>query len=334
MNKQLITRGASVSITAIAASVFLAEQFLVDKVLVSSGGSVPTEAVEIRVASVADPYSGTVVSQDVAAEVDFSALETPDEKMSATGSQHDFQPKLTFVEQTMPSETSLCSPSISVAPAIDGLVELHVSAPCRPGEPVVISHGDLAFSETLDQAGSYWGYLPALSANVTVDVFMSDDTILQAETRVPDFDLYARVIVQWDGPETIALNAYHDGAQFGGSGHIHASNPFDPALEDAFLVAFGDPLSLEPMLAQVYSVPLAKAGSTRLQLELAATEQTCGADLLAYVLSTPGAPAGQHTELRVAMPSCEAGDALVILDLPFEPRMPTVGLLESTSDQS
>ncbi len=317
MNRQLVIRGAAVSVAAVAASVFLAGQFLGDRQTFAEG-AITGAPIEVRGASVVSPFGSTTLPANTEPALEFSALDNSADTSAAPSVQEGFQPELTFADATQPREKSLCDASLTAAPAIDGLIEVRLSAPCSMGERVVISHGELAFTATLDQAGRLATYIPALSELAVVDAFMSDDTMLQAQTQVTDFDQHARMIVQWTGADAMALHAYHRGAQHGEAGHLHAMNPFDPELEDAFLVSLGDEAALEPLLAQVYSVPVVEAAASRLQLELAVTEASCGTDVIAYVMPTHGPNAGQPQELAVAMPDCGSGEGFVVVDLPFE----------------
>lgn len=363
MNRQLIIRGVAVSAAAIAASVFAAGQFFGDESAMAPSGVVSGDASQVRGASLVGgssyspppqtslpdgskspslafletdsaPDQAAAPRGSERATLEFTALDSSPDKAAAPDLQNDISPVVALAEPETPREKSLCASEMTASPAIDGLFELRLSAPCNAGERIVVSHGDLAFTTKLDQAGAFSAYLPALSATVAVDAFLSDDTLLQASTEVPDFDQYARMIVQWSGADAMALHAFHRGAMYGEDGHIHSINPFDPVLEEAFLVSLGDPEALEPMLAQVYSVPLAQAADTRLQLELGTSAQTCGDDLSAYVMSTAGAQAGQPRELRVAMPACGTGDGFVLIDLPFDPAAPEAEGLEFSADQS
>jgi hypothetical protein len=351
MDRQLVIRGAAISIAAIAASVFAAGEFLGDKETLSAG-AISSAPVEIRGASVISPVGSTTLPEGMEPSLQVSALDKSEDKSTVPSVQESFQPELTFADQgaivdnSLPIEqplfigqadtveTALCDANLTAAPAIDGLIELRLSAPCNSNERIVVSHGDLAYSTTLDMAGEYNGYIPALAADARVDVFLSDDTYLQAQTSVPDYADYARMIVQWTGEAKVDLHAYHRGAAYGEEGHIHAMNPFDPALEEAFLVALGEVEGAEPMLAQVYSVPVAQGAATRIQLEAVADTQSCGTDLVAFVMPTHGEGAGIVEELRVAMPDCASGDGLVILDLPFTPAPSAAQGLEFTSDNS
>lgn len=334
MDRKLIIRGAAVSVSAIAASLFLSGQFLKDNAALSSDGALSAAPANIRSASVVGAPGSASAPREAAPELKLAALQTSDDQVGAPETQTDFLPELTFAQQSGPGETTLCAPSMSALPAIDGLFELRLSAPCNGNERVVISHGDLAFSATFDADGAYTAYIPALAADVTVDAFLADDTYLQAETQISDHMDYARLIVQWSGAAKVDLHAYHGDAKSDDAGHIHVMNPFDPNLEQAFLIALGEPSAIEPMLAQVYSVPVQAADNSRVQLEIVSDAATCGTEVVAFVMSAQGPNAGSVDELRVAMPSCDGADGLVILDLPFGSSVPAASGLEFTSDRS
>ncbi|NBB99006.1 MAG: hypothetical protein GVY34_12730 [Alphaproteobacteria bacterium] len=339
MNRQVIIRGAAVSTAAIAASVFLAGQFLGDRATIADG-DITDAPVEMRSASVVGSFGSATSKAEKAPVVETAALDKSADRAAATTAEDSFQPELTFAETSQPVaprqpvESSLCDASLSAVPAIDGLMEIRLDAPCNTNERVVISHGDLAYSASLDEAGAYTGYVPALAADARIDAFLADDTYLQAQTEIADHNLHARMIVQWSGAANVGLHAFHRGAGHGEKGHISVLNPFDAALEEAFLVGLGDSDGVEPMLAQVYSVPVEQAADSRVQLELGVDAETCGTDVVVFVLSTHGEGAGSVEELSVAMPECGSGDGLVIVDLPFNPVAPAAGTLEFTADQS
>jgi hypothetical protein len=186
-----------------------------------------------------------------------------------------------------------------------------------------------------DAEGEYSAFVPALSATVRVDAFLADDSHLQAETDLPEVADYARMVVQWSGADAVSLHAFHRGAEFGGDGHIHALNPFDPALEEAFLVGLGDADAAEPLLAQVYSVPMSEAAGASLQLEVDVTSGNCGTDMIAYVLPKFGARDADMRELGLSMPDCDATGGMVLVDLPFTaPKPRTAQMLDLSGDQS
>lgn len=319
MNRQLIIRGVAISVAAIGVSVFAAGEFLGDGRGLPPTGAVSGGAPDVLGASLTGGTNSAAKPDDsMDVTWDFAARDTAPFTIAAPDVQTDILPDLVLIEQDAGPAPSLCSPDMSARPAIDGLIDLRLSAPCNMGERVVISHGDLAFAVTLDETGSYSAYIPALAEQASVEAFLEDDSTLQATTLVPDFADHARMVVQWTGPDAISLHAFHRNAGYGDDGHMHAANPFDPALEEAFLVTLGDPIVPEPMLAQVYSTPLTSATDTRLQLEVAATPATCGMDLTALIMPTHGPDAGNVRALNVAVPACGGDGGFVLIDLPFD----------------
>lgn len=318
MNRQLLIRGGAISVAAIAGLVFVAGEFLTDQPPTALSGSVSVASPEIRGASLVGGTNAPPAPEADSQPLQFSALDVATKTVAPPSLQNDLAPQLTFAELPAQNETTLCDATMSATPAIDGLFEVQISAPCNQDERVVISHGDLAFSAMLDGNGHYSAYLPALEEEARVDGFLSDDTFLQAQVRVSDFDQYARMIVQWSGEDAIALHAFHGEAGYGEDGHIHALNPFDPNMEEAFLVSLGQPSTFEPMLAQVYSVPMGQIETTRLQLEFTSNPMTCSQTITAFVMSSFGRQSGELRELSVAMPGCDGTDGFVVVDLPFD----------------
>lgn len=282
-------------------------------------GSVSAVPPDVRGASLmGGAPAAPVPDQTLGATWDVAARDTTPNAAAAPDLQTDILPDLVLLDQDQGLAPAACAAEMSARPAVDGLIDLRLSAPCNMGERVVIGHGDLAFAVTLDDTGSYSAYIPALAEQAVVEAFLEDDTVLEATTLVPDFADHARMVVQWTGPDALSLHAFHRGADYGDDGHMHASNPFDPALEEAFLITLGDPVVPEPMLAQVYSAPLTAAPDTRLQLEVAATPATCGMDLTALVMPTHGPDAGNLRDLNVAVPGCGGTGGFVLIDLPFD----------------
>jgi hypothetical protein len=331
MMRQLVIRGAAVSVAAIAVSVFAAGEFMGDRPLQPTG-TVSGVSPDVRGASLVGGATAPSRPEMDGPALEFTALDTDADIVAAPNVQNDIVPDLVLADGVSAPEQEFCPPVMTARPAIDGLIDLQLAAPCNANERVVIGHGDLAFAVRLDAAGEYSAYIPALSAQVSVDAYLQDDTYLVATAQVPEFDDHARMVVQWTGVDAMSLHAFHSGAQFGEAGHLHASNPFDPNLEEAFLVTLGDPTVTEPMLAQVYSVPLSADAKTRLQLEVASVPGTCGMDLTAFVMPTHGPNAGTVQDLNVAMPGCDQGGGFAVIDLPFD--LPEPDLLALTADQS
>lgn len=353
MQQQTIIRGAAIAVAGVAASVFASQHFLggapasysaatpgpteqVQAASLVGGGTVlpETSAADTAQAQAQAPalvLQPTATGQDDAAALPrMAALDTASE--DAVRPDADFEPKLALAElDVMPAELS-CTPSLSVHAAIDAMLDVNLSAPCHANQRIVISHDDLAFSALTDDNGAFSAYLPALSMQGNVDVFLADDTLLQDSAFVPDLDAHSRIIVQWTGADAFALHAFHNGASYGEDGHMHALKPFDPLIDDAYLMALGDNLGLEPMRALVYSVPVSHAEQASVTLELAFDRNACGRDVSAFVLQRGPFGVGDFHDVTLATPECaNGGDGLVMVDLPLalapaEAAAPALGL--------
>ncbi len=321
MTRIFVIRSAGIAISAIAASVLAAQHFMGGTQTADRSGAV-TDRVEAVVGASLVSGSGRTDNAPEAPppaeapQLQLSALDDTPQDDGASAPTADFQPDLVLSSDEGAGTADACAATLDAAPAIDGLIQLRLDAPCNADERIVVSHGDLAFSAMTGPDGGYSGYIPALAAQASVDVFMADDTYLQAQAEVPDYNSYARVIVQWNGPNVMDLHAFHGGAGHDEPGHVHVASPFDPALEEAFLIALGTEAGPEPMLAQVYSVPAAQAGNVRLSLEVESDSRVCGQDMTGYILRAGPGARDTVEELGVAMPGCDDPDGLVILQLP------------------
>ncbi len=208
-----------------------------------------------------------------------------------------------------------CTPTLAVTAAFDGLLELALNAPCAPDTRFVIGHGDLAFSAYLGPDGQFATYIPALMQQAQVDVFLHDDSYLSASALVEDAETYARFVLQWTGDAGFGLHAYLNGAGYGEAGHIHAARPFDPDLEEAFLISLGELRGPEPMMAQIYSLPLALLPQTHVEVEARFSAAECGQDLRAFLSQSKGAMPSELKELVFAAPDCPAEPGISVMDI-------------------
>jgi len=345
MKRQILIRGAAIAFAGVAASVFAAQQFMAPA---PQAGQVATPggSTQVTGASLVGASGPTAPQAQTEAELAFDALEPPvgmletaetiadrpdadrpveqvaalDNQMTPARTQaptDDFQPHLTLAQSAPPTEDAGCLPTIAAQAAIDALVDLRVTAPCAPNTRIVISHGDLAFSAYTDETGTFAAYVPALSMTANIEAFLPDQDVLQAQAVVPDAGQHVRVIVQWTGMDGVILHAYHRGASYGQAGHIHASRPFDPEMDAAFVLSLGEARGPEPMLTQIYSVPANMVDQARLELELAVTPQNCGQDMTAYVAKIWSGQSEALEELTVAMPDCGTDGGMAIIPLPL-----------------
>lgn len=234
----------------------------------------------------------------------------------------DFRPDLsgtlTLAQAEVAETVAPCAASLQVSPSIDALLDVRVTAPCHADQRLVISHADLAISGYTDTDGSYSVFLPALTQDAQVDVFLSDDTFLQASARVDDLDRFHRVILQWTGHAGLGLHVSRTGGTLMEPLQLSRTNPFDPELEDAFILTLGEARGPEPMLAEIYSVPADMVHTVALWLEAEVSKQTCGRDLQAYLLQLGPDLRSDIAEVTLAMPICDGTPGFVSMPVALD----------------
>lgn len=323
MEKKTIIRGAAIACAGIAVSA-LAAQYLLT--------SLPGEQAQVKKPTAqqdSDPVlsAGLVRSgsspefpraRDAApdaAETTLAALDTGAGLQLSVREDVDLLPDLS--EQTAQDSTSDCTPDLQVKSGIDALIDMRLSAPCDGGAHITISHGELEFNGTLTKDGEFSAFVPALTREAEVSVTISGDQIVQAATEVPDADDHLRVVLQWTGDAPLALHAYHRGAGYGDDGHLHASRPFDTAIDEAFLISLGDMLGPDPKRAEVYSIPLTHAADARVEVELNLSDALCDGTVDATVLQSRPADAAVQDALIFDLPGCPAGSGALVMALPL-----------------
>ena len=368
MEKQVLIRGVAILCAGVGVSVFAAPHIFLDKpqmdnaidlaTLQSSTASVRTAGLsgsapvlQFNAPPQGDGLTAELVAQPQTPEGADEAEQMPDLILNAARSDDvtvpvapevpfelDLGPQLAFASEDISRMPDHCTPRIEAVAGPDALIELSVTAPCHSDTRFVASHDDLAFSAFLGPEGQFSTYIPALATAGRVDVFLSDDTHLHATIEVPDALDYKRVVLQWTGAARFALHAYHDGAAYGANGHVHAARPFDPDLDEAFLISLGDLRGPEPMLAQIYSLPLDQMEKARVEVELAFSETECGREAMAFLSQTQGATGKPVAELTFSAPDCpaSAGSMVMGLDLiaaaPEQPQQTSQAVLSRWQD--
>ncbi|MGY6703521.1 hypothetical protein [Roseinatronobacter sp.] len=357
MNRQIIIRGTAIAIAGIAASIFAAKEFIGDgqqqtarthtqtKPTAEHGNGGVVGASLIGAGSLAaEPENPAPASADATIEpvLQLAADPAPAEMSPAISAEQpelvlgaldadlrsdntprldaDFRPDLALelAEAVLDQRPADCTAHMTLEPSIDALLNMTIVAPCNMLERVVVSHGDLAFSAYTDENGTVSAYIPALSEDASVDAYLEDGTMLQARALVEDVALHHRVIVQWTGDFGLSLHAFHRDAAYGSSGHVHASSPFDPDLQEAFIIGLGDARGPEDMLAHIYSIPTELLDAARVELEAAHDMRSCGKDVSAYILQSNGGQTAGLKELSLAMPDCGTDQGMAVIALPFE----------------
>ncbi|WP_347311780.1 hypothetical protein [Defluviimonas sp. SAOS-178_SWC] len=202
---------------------------------------------------------------------------------------------------------------LSLDTSARAMLRVTLSAPCFPNERVVISHSGLIFATATDKAGDLDLMLPALAAEARVDLHIGADEVMSATHEVMGLDALNRVAIQWQGVEGFHLSAFENGAAFGMPGHVSDSQPRDRATSDGgFLTLLGDPSVDHPMLAEVYTAPVAtRVDDIVVEAEVSAA--TCGRALDGEALRMAAGSPAEIEPLSFEMPGCDAvGDFLML----------------------
>lgn len=208
-------------------------------------------------------------------------------------------------EEPYPRLARACGPHLALRPMAGALLGLRLTAPCHPGQRVVIRHAGLAFTARTTVGGIVLAKLPALTRDAAVSITFPGGQTVAATARVPDAALYRRVAVQWVANDRFTLQGLEDAARPGGRHGLaaRARGLRDPRA-GGYLMQLGDAQVRQPMLAQVYTYPVDGAGRIRLALEAAVTHATCGRDMLGQTVRTRQGARPLVTDLSVHMPGC------------------------------
>lgn len=198
-----------------------------------------------------------------------------------------------------------CQPRLNLSALPGALLDLHLHAPCHPGESVRLRHGPLVFAERLNELGQVSLTLPALEREGRVSALFSDASYVAAGAAVTGLEQQRRLVVQFIGEDSFQLHALENGAAYG----------LPLAQSAGQLISLGHPGALMPMRAEVYSFPMDQNLLAEAVIEAEVTEATCGREMLGETLSLSHGRI-TRTDLHLSMPGCEAiGDILVLKNL-------------------
>jgi hypothetical protein len=214
-----------------------------------------------------------------------------------------------------------CSAVLWLAPAPAAMIDIAFDAPCHPGARAVVRHGGLAITGLISPDGALDLSLPALSTEAEVTIAVRGGPTVRQSVAIPDAADYDRVAIQWMGEDSFELHAFEFGARFGDPGHVSAASPYGPnralAAEGGFLTALGDDRVDLPLLAEIYTFPVAhsrRGGEIDFAIEAAITPQTCGREMLGESLEMrDGAPVVVN-EVSLQMPGCEDPSGFLVLN--------------------
>jgi hypothetical protein len=231
--------------------------------------------------------------------------------------QDEFDTAPTDATDMMLSGDSInCPISLNLTAAPKAMIDVTLLAPCNAGQRVVMRHGGLAVTGQTTLSGALFAVLPAMDEDAVVSILFPDGSEASEDINLPDLPIYRRIAVQWQDKDSFELHAFEDGAEFGASGHVSASNPHSRIAgipsKNGFMTLLGDDSVSFPMMAAVYTYPIDFSVPVDISVEATVTAATCDRELLGELLLSEG---GSHasTDLTLATPDCGAiGDVLVL----------------------
>ena len=208
-----------------------------------------------------------------------------------------------------------CLPTLDLVPEPDAMIGVTIVAPCHPGERIVLAHEGLTITLASTATGSVFTSIPALVSMGKVTARWADGTETTAIIDIPEAADVNRFAVQFPASDPLSLNAYAEGAEFGGPGHIRpvALSDLPPgAPMGGTILALGSADVDLPLLAHVYTYSGRERRSLTIEAEV--TEATCDRELLGETIeSRNGRTAVQ--DLTLTMPPCDAIGEFLILNI-------------------
>ncbi|TMM52645.1 hypothetical protein [Sulfitobacter sabulilitoris] len=224
------------------------------------------------------------------------------------------------VPERAPSPDCQVSATADVAEA--AMVDLVLSAPCLPNERVTVHHSGMMFTETTSANGKMTAKVPALDKDAVFVMAFSNGDGAVAQASVDTLALFNRVVLQWKGDSGFQIHAREFGAGYGDKGHVWsgADGKADSIIngETGFLTQHGDMSAPDPLLAEVYSFPIAantSFGTVELSVEAEVTPGNCGQEIEAQSLELRS-DSIRTQDLILSVPDCDAiGNFLVLNNL-------------------
>lgn len=216
-----------------------------------------------------------------------------------------------------------CAVTLDAIAAPAAMVDLVLTAVCSPQATAMIHHQGMTFSFTTDDAGLARAAVPALAESAVFIADLGNGEGAVAVTTLPDFPLFDRVVLQWQGAVGPEIHALEFGASYGEAGHVWHGAAQSPDMAIAgtggFLVQLGDGQGLNPFKAEVYTYPSGnsqQSGQVSFSIETPVTEVNCGTEVAAQTIqASPGADLFA-LDLSMAIPACESvGEILVLKNM-------------------
>ena len=214
------------------------------------------------------------------------------------------------------AKTQGCTPRLFLTPAPAGTVSLSFRAPCDGGAQVDIRQGLVLASQMLDETGRMMIRMPALTEDVSISVTLNEET-LSADLSVPNALDFQHVVLMWDGPQHLRLNAFEFGAARNEIGHVWSGAPKTPVRASRGRGGFLTRLTTDTgPSAEIYSVPSGRAlmrGVVRLVVEAEITQASCGRIAYAKAIQPTAFRRQSETDVEVALPDCDRIGEVVLL---------------------
>lgn len=224
-----------------------------------------------------------------------------------------------------PVRASDCSVDMDGGELKLAMVQLRLSAPCKPNSVVVIHHEGMVFSSVTDDAGSLIIDVPALSEDAFFVASFENGSGAIIQVDVPDITDYERAVLQWQGHSAVEIHAREFGADYGDDGHIWIgqTGDFAGAMSgiNGLLTRLGEPSLENARMADVYTFPAgiaAQDGQVELTVEAEVQPDTCGLDVNAQTIQLRKSKTPIVIDLAMTLPPCDAVGEYLLLKNLFE----------------
>lgn len=212
-----------------------------------------------------------------------------------------------------------CTVSVAASTVEPASVALDIAAPCNRNDRITVHHSGMMFTLATDTTGAVSVTVPALNSDAIFIVETPTGGAV-ASAEVPSLSDYDRVALQWTGETGLQIHAREYEADYGSGRHVWTGHAVSDGPVGGSVVRLGDPDTLNPRLAEVYTFPASRAvesGTVALTVEAEVTEANCGRDIAAQSITPRGAESAPRTrDLVLSVPDCDAkGDFLVLNNL-------------------
>lgn len=228
---------------------------------------------------------------------------------ASLGGVNDIQAEVTGITSLAASTAGGCAATLALTAEANAMIGVVLTAPCNPGERVVLRHSGLNFTARTSADGVVAVTLPAFEVEAEVFVFDSQSELARASVTVAEAAEVRRFALGWMSEDVINLRVSERDMVFVSNGGTRDAKGYQK------IMAFGDGTVATPILAEVYSYPADAEAMVEIQVELSVTPGNCGRDIALDVLTARNGVI-ETSKVSVAVPPCDAaGDILVLKNL-------------------